>query len=274
MEKVLGNWAKLPLEKATDGARVLAGRAVVCPADVHLAVRGGHYRFSTGPKENHSRPSLDVTFRSIAEEYKEYGGGVVLSGLLDDGAAGINALRLHGGLTMALSPECALHSDMPKHAIASGAEYTVDFNGIADRLAEFGERTKRSGLRTGALVSTSAATTRLTCPDCRGVLQEVREGTYEFFRCRVGHAFSSESLNALKEEQIEEALWAAVQVLDEQIDLLDRATKRARGRGDEVVSGRIAARADHQRARAATIRQALPKPAAAIEDSELRENVR
>jgi two-component system, chemotaxis family, protein-glutamate methylesterase/glutaminase len=271
LESVLSSWSQLPLRKAKDGAPIIGGRGVVCPADVHLTTSGGAYRLSTAPKENHSRPSLDVTFRAIAEEYGASGGAVVLSGLLDDGAAGINTLRMRGGLTIAQSPHDALHSGMPNNAIAAGAEYVEDTTGIAERLAEFAEQVRTNKVAGMKKVGSSGELTRLTCPDCHGVLEQVREGKYEFYRCRVGHAFSMESLNEEKEVEIEEALWAAIQVLDEQVDLLDRAARHARSHGKNDLADRIATHAAHQRARVRAVQRGLNSPREAIEDSELRD---
>jgi two-component system, chemotaxis family, protein-glutamate methylesterase/glutaminase len=123
LETLLNGWAGVTLLKARNGERIVPGRAVVCPSNVHLTIEDSHFRLTTGPRENHSRPSIDVLFRSIAHTLGERAVGIILSGTLDDGAAGISMIRGRGGLTIAQDPKEALHSGMPRSAIAAGAEF-------------------------------------------------------------------------------------------------------------------------------------------------------
>jgi two-component system, chemotaxis family, protein-glutamate methylesterase/glutaminase len=274
LETLLNGWAAIPVRKATDGDPVIPGRAVVCPADVHLVVEADRYRLTTAPRENHSRPSIDVLFRSVAEEAGEHGGGIVLSGLLDDGAAGINALRDRGGLTIAQDPAEALHSGMPRSAIAAGAEFVATIEGMSDTLQSFAERV-REPRRMQPLKSANGGLrlTRFTCPDCRGVLAELRHGDFSLYRCRVGHTYSLQSLHEQKSSEIEDALWAAIQVLDEQVDLTERAARRARNGGNEQLAARMDTRSTRYRQRAQIVRQALPSVSDAIETSEARDAI-
>lgn len=273
LELVLGAGSSIPVTKAKHFEPILAGRAVVCPADVHLTVDDGRYILTTGPKENHCRPSIDVTFRSVAETFGERGCGVVLSGLLDDGSAGTAALRNSGALTIALDPHEALFGDMPSHAIKAGAETVASLEEIARHLAAFGRR-RIPRLRAGSSAHRRGEKlTRYTCPDCHGVLAEDIEGRHVFYRCRVGHAYSPETLDQEKEVAVEEAMWAAVQVLEEQADLTMRAAENAREKGRDKVAKRLETRAQNHRVRAETVRTALPSVDDALKDSNLRDAV-
>ncbi|HTU83031.1 MAG TPA: chemotaxis protein CheB [Candidatus Acidoferrales bacterium] len=137
LENVLNLWSTLPVGNARDGEPIVGGRVVVAPAGVHLLVGGdGRYRFSSAPRERHARPSVDVLFRSIGEACGKRGGGVVLSGLLDDGAAGIDCVRSRGGLTLAQNPDEALFDGMPRSAIAAGAE-AVGLSRMPQRFGAF-----------------------------------------------------------------------------------------------------------------------------------------
>lgn len=205
LETLLNGWSGITLIKARDRERIQAGRGVVCPANVHLTVEDSRFRLTTGPRENHSRPSIDVLFRSVAQNLGEQGAGIVLSGLLDDGAAGIRTIREQGGLTIAQDPEEALHSGMPRSAIAAGAEYVLPINQMDELLEAFGTPS-RPATHVTPPSENGARLTRFTCPDCSGVLVEQHEGDYIFYRCRVGHAYSPETLHAEKGEEIEEAL--------------------------------------------------------------------
>jgi chemotaxis response regulator CheB len=140
LEVLLRKWTSLRVVRARDKAPIVAGQAVVCPANVHLIVRDAQIQLTKGPLEHHTRPAIDVTLRSIAAECGERGGGIVLSGLLDDGAAGIGALRSVGGLTIAQAPDEAQRSDMPVSAIDAGAEFVAPTAAMAPILEAFAER--------------------------------------------------------------------------------------------------------------------------------------
>jgi two-component system, chemotaxis family, protein-glutamate methylesterase/glutaminase len=273
LETLLNGWAGISVRKARDGMPVNAGTAVVCPADVHLVLEDSCYRLTTAPKENHSRPSIDVLFRSVAEVAGPRGVGVVLSGLLDDGSAGINALRSAGALTIAQDPMEAMHSGMPRSAIAAGAQLVATVEEIVEILAAFSVRARTPHATTSLRPFPVETLTRFTCPDCHGVLAEERNGDFINYRCRVGHTFSVQTLHAEKSNEIEEALWAAVQILDEQIDLTERAARRARANGNERVAARMETRAMRYRQRAAVVQQALPSVSDAIETSEVRDAI-
>lgn len=272
LETLLNSWAGIRLVKARNSEPILAGRAVVCPADVHIVIEDGRFRLTTGPKENHSRPSIDVLFRSVAQFLGERGAGIVLSGLLDDGAAGIRMIRERGGLTIAQDPDEAMHAGMPRNAIAAGAEYVRPINEIDELLAGFAASARPLANEIVAPPN-GALLTRFTCPDCNGVLVEHHDGDFVFYRCRVGHAFSTETLHAQKGAAIEHALWTAVQVLEEQLELTERVGRRARSDNNETLGRRMDTRAKRFRQRIETVKHALPSVDDAIEASEVTDKI-
>lgn len=266
---LLSGWAPFPIVHPKDGEAILTGQGVVCPANVHLQIDDGRYRLSAGPKENHSRPSLDVTFRSLADALGKGAGAIVLSGLLDDGAAGINYLRLRGGFSMAQDPREAVHAGMPQAAIRAGADVIATLAEMPDHLRAFSRHIEKKAERNGVVRSSDV--TRFTCPDCNGVLVETQEGDYTYYRCRVGHTFSTQTLEEQKDSNIENALWSAVQVLEEQIDLNERVARRARERGNAELAERMETRAKRNRARANAVRTALPTVGEAIDSASLND---
>ena len=272
LETLLNNWAGITILKARNGEPIVAGRGVVCPADVHLIVDDSHFRLTTAPKENHSRPSVDVLFRSVAQARGELGTGIVLSGLLDDGAAGIRMIRERGGLTIAQDPTEALHAGMPRNAIAAGAEYVRRINQM-DELLEAFATPARPATQTVVPLTNGARLTRFTCPDCSGVLVEERDGDFVYYKCRVGHTFSPETLHEQKSTAIESALWAAIQILEEQIDLTERGARRARNHGNEQLARRMETRAKRYRERVDMVKLGLPSVEDAIESSETRDQM-
>jgi two-component system, chemotaxis family, protein-glutamate methylesterase/glutaminase len=117
LPRVLAIGAKLPVMHAADGDRIVPGRVYVAPAGVHLAVDDGRFRLNAGPRENASRPSIDVLFRTAAQQCGPLVIGVLLSGLLDDGVAGLAAIREHGGAVIVQDPDDAVFADMPRRAL-------------------------------------------------------------------------------------------------------------------------------------------------------------
>ena len=85
-----------------------AGHIYVCPAAVHLVAEPTCFRLDSGPSEKGYRPAIDVLFRSTAEAFAARGAGVLLSGLLDDGTAGLASIKAHGGYALAQDPDDAL----------------------------------------------------------------------------------------------------------------------------------------------------------------------
>jgi two-component system, chemotaxis family, protein-glutamate methylesterase/glutaminase len=97
---ILGRAGSLPVEAAADGAPIRPGRVYVAVPDSHLLLDHGQARVVRGPKENRMRPSVDALFRSAARAYGPRVIAVVLSGTLDDGAAGARSVKQQGGLVV------------------------------------------------------------------------------------------------------------------------------------------------------------------------------
>lgn len=109
----------LAVSTAEEGEPVHAGHVYVAPADRHLLTIDRSIRLGRGPRENMARPAIDPLFRSVGVEYGSRAIGLVLTGLLDDGAAGLSDLKRCGGLTMVQNPGDAAAPDMPLAALRS-----------------------------------------------------------------------------------------------------------------------------------------------------------
>ena len=103
-----------------DGEVLRAGMVRVAVPDRHLAIRDGRLSVFFGPPEHRLRPAIDPLFRTAARSHGQRVTSVVLSGTLDDGAAGSASVRLRGGVTIAQDPAEAMFGDMPANAIATG----------------------------------------------------------------------------------------------------------------------------------------------------------
>jgi two-component system chemotaxis response regulator CheB len=119
LPEILDRAGSLPAEQARDGTRLEPNRIYVAPPDHHLLVVDGRLKVVRGPYENGHRPAIDPLFRSAALAYRERAIGVVLSGALDDGAAGSAAISRLGGSVLVQDPEKAAFPDMPRNAIGA-----------------------------------------------------------------------------------------------------------------------------------------------------------
>ena len=235
---ILRRYSKLPVDHARDGEAIAAGRIYVAPPDYHLSVVEGSMQVARGPKENRHRPSIDVLFRSAANSYGPRVVGMVLSGMLDDGSAGLIEIRTRQGLAVVQDPEDAVFQDMPRNALAhAGADYTVPQSQLAALLTRIVKETgdqdwfeppqKLSREGEASEISTNGnqddekpgTPSNFSCPDCGGVLQQIEDDKALRFRCRVGHALSATTLLTAQSDNVEQALWSALRALEEKAEM-------------------------------------------------------
>jgi two-component system, chemotaxis family, protein-glutamate methylesterase/glutaminase len=266
---ILDRAGPLPAATALDREPLQAGRVYVAPPGRHLLVADGTLRLSRGPRENGHRPAIDALFRGVADAYGARGAGVVLSGTLDDGTAGLRRIAERGGATLVQDPDTALYPGMPRSAVAHVAvdailplpEIGPALRLLAGRLA--GE--DREALTAphppvpppSPSPPVNGQPSRFTCPDCGGVLLEYRDGSVERHVCSVGHAYSLESLVDGQAHQLEAALWAAVRGLEDRAVLLRRMERHSRDTGRHRAELRFEERAREATEQAAHIRAML-----------------
>jgi two-component system chemotaxis response regulator CheB len=230
--------------EATEGQIPAPGTIYIAPPDCHMLLEGGVLRLSHGPKEHHARPAIDPLFRSAALDCGPAAVGVVLTGMLDDGSAGLHAIKACGGTAVVQNPETAAEPSMPRSALtAVDADHVVDLPEMAGLLYRLAQApvvqqpvtAPEVLLREYAIAKGEDAMQNLksigqpsvfSCPDCGGVLFEISDPGPPRYRCHTGHAFSPRSLAATQEQLTDAALWSSLRVLQEKEAMLRRLAER------------------------------------------------
>lgn len=254
LPEILTKAGQLLAAHPQDGDPIEKGRIYVAPPDHHLAVEKDHVHVRLGPKEQHQRPCINVMFRSAALAHGERVVGVVLTGQLDDGTAGLWEIKRRGGIAIAQHPEEATFPSMPLSAIRDvEVDYTVRLNEIGPLVARLVDQDTASSNRNGEKKEMSATVTDLTCPDCRGTIWEVPRGRLTEYRCRVGHIFSPKSMLAEQFAAQEKLLYGAIVSLEEGASLAERLADQL---GPEI-RGRLMEEARQRREQASIVQQVL-----------------
>ena len=272
---ILSRQGKLPAAHVKDRDPIEAGRIYVAPPDHHLLLRTGHVHLARGPRENGHRPAVDPLFRSAAREYASRVIGVVLSGALDDGTAGLAAIKQRGGLAVVQEPTDALYPGMPGSALANvPVDHVSPAASMGALLARLTRQPAAEVLGPAPVDMTVEVEVEgfsleaiegehpgrpsgFSCPDCNGVLWAIQDGQLERFRCRVGHAWSPESLLIHQSEGLEAALWIALRTLEERAALSKRLAEPARRRGHLITATRFEEQATEAQQAARLVRNLL-----------------
>jgi two-component system chemotaxis response regulator CheB len=260
LAEILDRSGPLPAKVAEDGEALAPGTVFVARADHHLLVGDGVLRVVRGPRENGHRPAIDPLFRTAAGARGSRVIGVLLSGLLDDGAAGLAYVKERGGATVIQDPSDALFPAMPLAALeATEVDFCVPAGDIANALRQLvatpvrweesladehqPDRVERD--LTGILVD--GQPTSLSCPACGGAIWESLEGSVVRFTCQVGHAYSAQSMLEEQGTAVEAAMWSALRSLEERSQLLMRIARRQTGSSRERFEQRAKEADDHAR---------------------------
>ncbi len=231
LPQLLNAVSALPASPALDGEAIQHGRIYVAPPDYHLLFTPEALHLGHGPKEGLQRPSINVMFRSAAAVFGARTAGVVLTGMLDDGAAGLWEILEHGGATIVQDPEEAAYHSMPECAVRGlNVQYILRLKEMAPLLTRLstGERrdtTPQEDHPQLGMEPTRAILTRQACPECGGVMRvEQRGGTKEYV-CHVGHRLGLQSMIADKTDVVERRMWAALSQSEELVELLQQSVE-------------------------------------------------
>lgn len=254
LDQILGGFSALPVVRACEGMAIEAGKIYVAVPDRHLVVASDHIHVTRSPKEGLHRPSINVTFRSAAATHQDRVVGVLLSGMLDDGASGLWDIARHGGATIVQDLEEAPFPSMPQSAVQDApVNYRLRAGQISSVVAELAAGVEVSAMPQVKNFSENAPTefSGFTCPECRGPLYKHRDEPMEF-KCRVGHIFPLKTLLDEATSTQERKLYEAIVALEEGADMAELAAET-----EDAGNGNLQKEAKQLRAHAAAIRRLI-----------------
>jgi two-component system chemotaxis response regulator CheB len=246
---LLSGHTRWTVKMPQNGERLSTGQVYIAPANRHLALERDVLRVFYGPRENGSRPAIDVLFRSAAVHHGARVIGVLLSGALSDGSVGLAAVRRCGGATLVQAPSDAVNGEMPRSALGMArVDHCVPAAQIPPLLSELIRRPAVESPPVPADLQLEADTALraadphqpvveigehlpLSCPECDGPLSYLPRAEAPVYRCHVGHSYNTESMLAAHSLALERALWVAFRTLKERGVLLAKMAQEARTRG-------------------------------------------
>lgn len=245
----LQQYTSLPCEIARHEAPFRKGHIYVAPPNHHLLIRENKMIIGYGPEENRWRPSIDVLFRSAAVAYSNHAIGIVITGLLDDGTAGMLAIKKCGGICIVQDPNEAEYPDMPLSVLSHmEADYCISLaemgftlqeltkNGVVKKAEIPPEIAKEAEIAekvaTGIdVVQDMGEQTVYGCPDCGGAMWALKNDNLTRYRCHIGHSYSENDLVVKQAHSLEATLWVALRMMEDRKNLLGKLARDSKKRG-------------------------------------------
>ena len=270
---ILRRATHLPVTWAEQGERLERSHVYVCPPDTHMMFTDRHVRLASGPRENHARPSIDKTFRSAAVEHGSRTIGVLLTGMLEDGVAGLRMIREAGGQIIVQDPQDAAFPELPGRALKLEPDRVLPITAIPGALVTMCQeppglshvshalsveaQIDRIGAVEPSTLDTLGPQTPVACPDCKGPTWLIGDENNRRYRCYLGHVNSARELLTQESLEVEAALWSAVRALHDRASTLETLAKDAERLNRPGVADLYAQRARETRAQAELARKFL-----------------
>lgn len=275
LDSILSKSGPLPASFAEDEEIFERGHIYIAQPGRHLIVDGDTLRLGVGPRENNARPAVDALFRSVALCCGPRSIGVVLTGMLGDGSAGLQSLQNCGGITVVQDPEDAAYPGMPTAAIRlakpNHVAHLAHMPALLNRLVrqprgnavpvpatiKYEVEVAASGRTNMSTMDRIGRRSVLACPDCGGVMWEIDENDILHYRCHVGHAYSAEVMSLALDDSLRRALGSALRALDERLALARKLETQARNHGGNQVAAQWAEKAEECEKQAEVIRNSI-----------------
>jgi two-component system chemotaxis response regulator CheB len=241
LPSLLAQAGGMPARHATNGEPIEAGHVYVAPPDHHMVIEPGRICLTKGPRENWARPAIDPLFRSAADAYGRGVIGVILTGALNDGTAGLYRIAQAGGTTVVQDPADAVNPSMPQSALAHvDVDYCLPLAELPELLTRLVEaREKEPAIEPApprkqpqeeemSAEFTQDRPVAVTCPDCGGALRRTELGSLTQFTCHIGHVYTAEVMLAAQFLTLERFIEAAMRSLGERAELCREMAEKAR----------------------------------------------
>ena len=253
-------------EIAADGAPIKKDHIYIAAPNLHLLVKKGRIILGSGPEENRWRPSIDVLFRSAAAAYNTRAIGVVLTGLLDDGTAGMLAIKRSGGASIVQDPNEAEYPDMCLSVLDNmEVDYCTSLAEMGEVISAITQTIPQEKPAPNDIILESQIAERVVvdydivkqlgeksiyaCPDCGGGLWDISQGgegksMMDRYRCHIGHSYSEKDLIIKQGEIFESTLWTALRIMEERRNLLKKVGDAHAKKGLSTVAKSYKEKAD------------------------------
>ena len=262
---LLNQWGKLRSCHPANGEPIRRGHVYVAPPDHHMVIEPGVIRLTRGPRENWARPAVDPLFRSAAQAYGAGVIGIILTGGLNDGTAGLFEIKQRGGTTVVQDPADAASPGMPQSALQHVAvDHCLPVRAIPaliERLVA-GQASDVVEVDASPWVREAEETmaeyrlddpAAVTCPGCGGALRRTELGTLTQFRCHIGHVYTAEVMMAAQFAAMEWSLAAAMRALSERGELCRQMSDKSRQAGEPGLAAQWADAAQEAKERAGAL---------------------
>jgi two-component system, chemotaxis family, protein-glutamate methylesterase/glutaminase len=269
---ILQRTSQLRVEWAEQGAPIEHRRIIIAPPDAHLVVSDHHVQLTKGARENHSRPSINKLFRSAAADYGSRVIGVLLTGMLEDGVAGLQAIHDAGGFVIVQDPLDAAFPELPTRALqALDPDRTLPIDAIGTEIVglighdvpivappqhvALEAEIDRQSQALPAEMSSLGPQTLLACPECHGPMWQLGDEVLRRFRCYLGHVATESEMLSANAVEVEAALWSAVRALNDRATTLETLRDDAARIGNGQSAESYASRAREARLQVEVARQ-------------------
>lgn len=275
MAQRLSQAGRLPVSFAEHDESIQTGHIYVAPPDHHMLLKPELIQVVHGPRENRTRPAIDPLFRSAAVNFGARVIGVILTGMLDDGTAGLIAVKRCGGLAIVQDPEDAVYPSMPQSALDHVAvDYCLPLSDLGmwlNRLAVtpvgawidppedliLENRLTERAMSGEPLADRADPPSPLNCPECGGPMWNTGNDDLRRYRCHVGHGFTLRALLAEQEHAVEQSLWVALRTLQERARVLGNLATEEHAKGRTNIASVFVERAAESTTHAERIKKLL-----------------
>jgi two-component system chemotaxis response regulator CheB len=261
LDRVLDRVSSLLVTPAANAEPFKNGHVYVAPPGKHMLLHDGHILLRRGPRENFARPAVDPLFRSAGVSRGGRVIGVILSGALADGTAGLAAVKRCGGLAVVQELGDALVPDMPASALRYvEVDHVVPVTQMAPLLSRLSREAAGPTLEVPVDIRLEAAIAAqelagmkvndalgtpspFICPDCGGALWEIEDGKMLRYRCHIGHAISADAVLASRSAEIDRLLSTLLRSHRERAEVARRLSRKERADGRSKLAAQLERRA-------------------------------